>query len=119
MSIRPSAATATTAGGCTLLRPAISVGFLDFALDPDHGKNQDRCLTVLRGAIHGWAQPPRSRIRWKFNDGAHAQTLSTCRFLRDLRRWSSLRTNVVNGFLICGSGGLTAELRKPDVDKMA
>jgi len=74
-----SAPSPTTAGSCPLLWPAISAGFFNLTLDPDHGKDHDSSLTLPGGAIHGWAQPPRCRIRWKFDDGAHAQTLSGCR----------------------------------------
>jgi hypothetical protein len=78
-TIRLSASPTTTAGSRPLLRPAIAAGFFNLTLDPDYGKDHDRSRNLLGGAIHGWAQPPRCRIRWKFNDGAHAQILSGCR----------------------------------------
>jgi len=77
--IQFSATAATAARGGALFRPAVTIGFLRLTLDPDNGKDQDCSRAFRCGAIHGWAQPSRSRIRWKFNDGAHAQTLSGCR----------------------------------------
>jgi hypothetical protein len=66
-----SAATAARRGA--LFRPATIAGFIRFALDPDNGKNKDGAHAFARRAIHGWAQPPRCRIRRKFNNSAHAK----------------------------------------------
>jgi hypothetical protein len=88
ISDRSSAATASATGSCPLLRPAISRGFFNLAFDPDDGKNQDPCFTFLRGAIRD-CRPPRRRIRWKFNDGAHFA--------------NSLRLPLLKA--ICGDGG--------------
>ena len=37
----------------------------------DNGKDQHGSQAIAWSAIHGRAQPSRSRIRRKFNDGAH------------------------------------------------
>ncbi len=51
--IRRSATASTAAGGCPLLRPAISSRFLDLAFDPDDGKDQHGSSALLQDAIHG------------------------------------------------------------------
>jgi hypothetical protein len=66
-----SAATAARRGA--LFRSATTAGFLRLALDPDDRKNKDGAHAFARRAIHGWAQPPRCRIRRKFNNSAHAK----------------------------------------------
>ena len=68
--------TATAAGGGTFFRSAATVGFVRFAFDPYDRKDQEGSHAFEWGAIHGRAQPPRRRIRWKFNDGAHLTHLS-------------------------------------------
>lgn len=59
---------ATTPRRGTLFRSAAAAGLLGFAFDPDDGEDQDG---PHGSADYGWAQPPRGRIRRKFNDGAH------------------------------------------------
>jgi hypothetical protein len=63
----------TAARRRTLFRPATTAGFVGLALDPDDGKNQNSTHAFARSAVHGWAQPPRCRIRRKFNNNAHAK----------------------------------------------
>ena len=70
-----SAPATTAAGRRTLFRSAAPAGFIGFAFDPDNGKDQDRSHVFARSAIHGWAQPARCRLRRKFNDGAHVNSL--------------------------------------------
>jgi hypothetical protein len=72
----PLAAPTATARRSTLLRPTVSTGFFDLPLDPDHGKDDHRASRFRVRTIHGRPQPPRSRIRWKFNNGPHAPTFS-------------------------------------------
>jgi hypothetical protein len=67
-----ASATATAWRGA-LFRSATTAGFLRLALDPNHRKNKDSAHAFARRAIHGWAQPPRCRIRRKFNNSAHAK----------------------------------------------
>jgi hypothetical protein len=69
------APTATATRGRTFFRTAATAGLVGLAFDPDDGEDQDNPHAFACSAIRGWAQPPRSRIRWKFNDGAHAETL--------------------------------------------
>jgi hypothetical protein len=76
-----SAAPTATARRSTLLRPTVSAGFFDLPLDPDHGKDDHRAPHLRVRTIHGRPQPPRSRIRWKFNNGPHALTFSGGRSL--------------------------------------
>jgi len=80
MSVGVSAATAAASGGRSLFRPAAVAGLVGFAFDADDGKDQDGAC-FARTAIDAWGLdakglPPRSRIRRKFNDGAHNKTLS-------------------------------------------
>jgi len=63
------APTATATGCCTFFRSAPTAGVVGFAVDPDNGKDQQGSQPLAWRAIH--ARPPRSRIRRKFNDGAH------------------------------------------------
>jgi hypothetical protein len=74
-----SAPTATATRGRTLFRSAAVAGFIAFAFDPDDGKDQDGPHAFAWRTIHGWARPPRRRIRRKFNDGAHVELSSDCR----------------------------------------
>jgi hypothetical protein len=67
------ASTTAAARRGALFRPATTAGFLRLALDPDDRKNKDGAHAFARCAIHGWAQPPRCRIRRKFNNNAHAK----------------------------------------------
>jgi hypothetical protein len=91
----PAAAAATRR--CSLFRPAATIGFIGMALDPDHGKNQDCGRAVARGDTHGSAQPARSRIRRKFNDGAHVDLSAPLR--HNLAGAATLKTGMVNGLL--------------------
>jgi hypothetical protein len=77
----PLAPSTAAARRGALLRSAISAGFFNLTLNPDHGKDDDGSPDWLSGVIDSWALPPRSRIRWKFNDGPHTSTLSGCRSL--------------------------------------
>ena len=70
---RALASAATAARRGTLFRSATTAGFLRLALDPDDRKNKDGAHAFARCAIDGWAQPPRCRIRRKFNNSAHAK----------------------------------------------
>jgi hypothetical protein len=71
-TVRDSGAPPTTATGRRpRFRPAPVAGFFGFAFDADNGKDQDGSEAIAGSAIHGRAQPSRSRIRRKFNDGAH------------------------------------------------
>jgi hypothetical protein len=63
------APTATATGRCTFFRSAPTAGFVGVAFDPDNGKDQYGSKAIAWSAIQ--AQPPRSRIRREFNDGAH------------------------------------------------
>jgi hypothetical protein len=65
------APTATATGGCTFFRSTPAAGLDGFAFDPDNGKDQYGSQAIAWSADHGSAQPPRSRIRREFNDGAH------------------------------------------------
>src|ERR1700755_1311897 len=91
-SIRFSTSPTTATGRCALLRSAIAAGLFNLALDPDHREDQDRSPDLRGGVIDRWAQPPRNRICWKFNDGPHVLILSVVALSRDLRRRPSLRT---------------------------
>jgi hypothetical protein len=62
------AATATATGGFAFFRSA-PIALVGRAFDPDNGKDQYGSHAIARSAID--ARPPRSRIRRKFNDGAH------------------------------------------------
>jgi hypothetical protein len=90
-------AAAAAAWRCPLFWPAATVGFVGMAFDPDHGKNQDGGRALTRGDTHGSAQPARSRIRGKFNDGAHVNLSAPLR--HNLAGAASLRTAMVNGLL--------------------
>jgi hypothetical protein len=70
---RALSSTTTAAWRRALFRPATTAGFIGLALDPDDRKNQDGAHAFARRAIHGWAQPPRCRIRRKCNNSAHAK----------------------------------------------
>jgi hypothetical protein len=76
MSVEVSAATAAAAGGRSLFRSTAATGLIALAFDPDDGEDQDGALHSARTAIDAWSRPSRSRIRRKFNDGAHNKTLS-------------------------------------------
>jgi hypothetical protein len=67
------APTATAAGGGTFFRSAAAAGLVGVTFDSDDGKDQDGSRAFAWSAIR--AQPPRSRIRRKFNDGAHVSSL--------------------------------------------
>jgi hypothetical protein len=67
------ASTPATARGGTLFRSTAAAGFVGLAFDPDDRKDQDGPHAFAWGAIHNGAQPPRGRIRWKVNDGAHVK----------------------------------------------
>jgi hypothetical protein len=67
------------------------------AFDPDYGKNQDGRRALARGDTHAPAQPARSRIRRKFNDGAHVNLSAP--FRHNLTGAATLRTGMVNGLL--------------------
>ena len=92
------APTATATGSCSFFRPA-PAALVGWSFDPDNGKDQYGSHAIAWSAIQ--ARPPRSRIRRKFNDGAHvpfflvaAQTMTwpaTCQHSEQ---------NVVNGILI-------------------
>jgi hypothetical protein len=71
-----SAPAATTAWGGAFFRSAATVGSIGLAFDPDDGKDQQGSHVFAGSAIHGYARPPRRRIRRKFNDGAHIQLIS-------------------------------------------
>jgi hypothetical protein len=92
-----SPAAAAAARRCSLFWPAATTGFIGMAFDPDHGKNQDGGRASARGDTHGSAQLARSRIRWKFNDGAHVNLSAPLR--HNLAGAASLRTGMVNGLL--------------------
>src|SRR6266404_7678093 len=66
-----AAATATTTGCRAFFRSAPTAGAIGFAFDPDNGEDQYGSEAIACSATHGCAQPPRSRIRREFNDGAH------------------------------------------------
>jgi hypothetical protein len=53
VSIQFSATAAAAARGGAFFRPAVTIGFLEFTLDPDNGKDQDCSRTFRCGAIHG------------------------------------------------------------------
>ena len=67
------APTATAARGSAFFRSTATAGFVGIAFDPDDRKDQDGGRAFAWSAIR--AQPPRSRIRRKFNDGAHVSSL--------------------------------------------
>jgi hypothetical protein len=70
------APTATAAGRCPLFRSAPVAGFDGGTFDADNGKDQHGSQAIAWSAIHGGDRSPRSRIRRKFNDGAHNRSLS-------------------------------------------
>ena len=105
-NVRRSGAPTATATGCRpLFRSAAVTGFGDLALDADNRKDQYGSEAFAWRAIHGRARPSRSRIRRKFNDGAHVPFSlvatksviwpATCHYSEQ---------NVVNGILICEGG---------------
>jgi hypothetical protein len=90
-------AAAAAARRCSLFRAAATIGLVSVAFDPDHRKNQDGGRALARGDTHGSAQPARSRIRGKFNDGAHVILSAPLR--HNLAGAASLRSGMVNGLL--------------------
>jgi hypothetical protein len=96
------APTATATGGCTFFRSA-PIALVARALDPDNGKDQYGSHAIARSAIH--ARPPRSRIRRKFNDGAHVPFfLVAARTMTWPATCQHSEQNVVNGILIHDRG---------------
>jgi hypothetical protein len=79
-----SAPAAAAARSGAFFRSAAIAGFVGLAFDPDDGKDQDRPHAFAWYAIQRWAQPPRRRIRRKFNDGAHIELISLVPLGRDL-----------------------------------
>jgi hypothetical protein len=96
------APTATAAGGCTCFRSA-PIAFVERAFDPDNRKDQYGAHAIARSAID--ARPPRSRIRRKFNDGAHVPFfLVAARTMIWPATCQHSEQNVVNGILIHDRG---------------
>ena len=71
---------------------AAVTGFGDLALDADNRKDQYGSQAIAWRAIHGRARPSRSRIRRKFNDGAHVPFFLVAARARSGRRHALFRT---------------------------
>src|SRR3954471_11965199 len=84
-----SAATTTTSRRSACFRPAIAAGFIRFALDADHGEDDNSPHVRARRDIPRRAYPPNGR---KFDDGPHIRSLN-CRALKCApATWRSLRS---------------------------